>query len=74
MRYWLVHNPNRGAPNKQHITLDAARAEAERLAGLHPGESIYVLEVVGVAVTERPKVQWSAVVDDDAGPLDPTAG
>lgn len=42
--YWMVHNPRRGAPTKQHQTLMAAEQEAKRLAVANPGEAFVVLE------------------------------
>jgi hypothetical protein len=51
---FLVWNPEGRAPSRQHLSLDDARAEAERLAGRNPGSRFYVCAPVAVAMGERP--------------------
>lgn len=47
--FWLVWNPQGGSPTFKHPTFDSAKAEAERLAKLHPNQSFYVLGTCGLA-------------------------
>lgn len=53
--FWLVWRDNGGPPTVRHRTLDAAEAEAKRLAEHCPGERFFVLEAL-VAVTKPPTV------------------
>lgn len=43
-KFWIVWNPARGLPRKQHLNYFAALSEAMRLAGQHHGEEFLVLE------------------------------
>ena len=43
-QFWLVYNPLRNMPRRQHTHEGSAIREAERLARLHPGETFIVLE------------------------------
>lgn len=54
--FWLVWNPRGGAPTHQHPTLHQARAEAERLARMNPGQDFFVLATVGRA--KKVDVEW----------------
>lgn len=58
--FYVVWNPARGLPRYRHDTLDAAKAEAERLANKHPGEEFFVLDVRGRALRCNP-VEWADV-------------
>lgn len=43
-KFWLVWSPSgRTPPSVEHPTIAAANAEADRLAGLNPGHSFFVL-------------------------------
>lgn len=53
---FLVWNMSRGFPTCSHATMDAAIAEAERLAKRNPGESFNVMAPVGFAMVEKPAV------------------
>ncbi len=46
--FWLIWNPKRGNPSVRHVNEDIARAEAQRLANVAPGEHFYVLKAVSV--------------------------
>lgn len=46
-----------GVPTVRHSTIDKARAEAKRLAGLNPGVKFYVLASLGHMVKCDP-VLW----------------
>lgn len=61
-RYWMVHGPSRGPTSVQHSTLLDALAEAERLAGKHPGEAFYVLSAIAAFRTGTPPVEQLEVV------------
>lgn len=48
--YFVVYNPNSSKPPQvRHADFGAAKAEAERLAGIHAGERFYILQAVGYA-------------------------
>ena len=42
--FWLVWNPAGRNPQYRHVTEDAARKEAFRLAAANPGHDVIVLE------------------------------
>lgn len=42
-QYWCVWNEGGGSPTVRHPTFSTARAEAQRLARLHPGKRFAVL-------------------------------
>lgn len=58
--FWLVWQPETGAPTHRHPHENEARAEAARLARNNPGKAFFVLRVMAayqktdVAVTEFP--------------------
>ena len=47
--YYYVYRYQDRAPVVRHPTLEAAQAEAERLASQHPGAHIEILKAVGVS-------------------------
>lgn len=53
--FWLVWTSARGysSPSFRHPTEDAANTEAERLAGLNPGQEFYTVKVISRSVAER---------------------
>ena len=54
-KYWMVHNFDNGQkPKVKHKTQRAAEEEATRLAKLHPGHSIVVLEAIQIHRAETP--------------------
>ena len=56
--FWLVWNAQGArAPRYQHRTAESAGEEAERLAGLNPGESFYVLHATEVRRTAEAPVE-----------------
>ncbi len=55
--FWLVWNPVGGPPTYKHPSLESAKAEAERLARLYPGQSFFVLGTRGVA--RKVESAWS---------------
>ncbi len=54
--FWMVYNPQGGAPTYQHSSFQQAKAEAERLARMNPGQSFYVLQACGMA--RKVDVEW----------------
>ena len=61
--FYLVWNPgNLQAPKVRHQSEQEARAEAERLARLNPGQKFYVLQTV--AFCAKVDVRWS---DENSG-------
>ncbi len=50
--FWMVYNPKRSVPVIQHKTLEAATAEARRIAKLEPESSVFVLRAVCVVQAE----------------------
>lgn len=55
--FWMLWSPHGSAPTKKHETLAEAREEAERLMGLHPGRTFYVLQAVSRCRVKN--VEWS---------------
>jgi hypothetical protein len=59
-KFWMVYrlsgkNQARArVPRFKHPTLEAAKTEADRLAGLHPGIPFGIMELVGVACVAKP--------------------
>ena len=41
--FWMVWNEGNRAPTVKHPSVNAARAEAERLARLFPGQKFFLL-------------------------------
>lgn len=60
--FWMVWNPQGHAPTFQHITVESARAEAERLSRLNPGHRFYVLSALGHC--SYATVNWTEVDHD----------
>jgi hypothetical protein len=52
--FWMVWNPQRQPPRYRHASHDLARAEAERLARLSPGEVFVVLQAKYALRVKRP--------------------
>jgi hypothetical protein len=48
-RYWFVWAPTRNRPRQRHTSLNAALAEAERLAAMHPGVAFIAYEARSIA-------------------------
>lgn len=49
MKNYIVWSPERGLPTKTHGGIDAATAEASRLASKHPGVPFHVYSLIGTA-------------------------
>jgi hypothetical protein len=49
MKNYIIWSPERGLPTKTHAGLDAATAEASRLAAKHPSVPFHVYELLGTA-------------------------
>jgi hypothetical protein len=60
--FWMVWNDMGGAPTHKHVTPESARAEAERLARLHPGRRFHVLAALGHCSFNA--VNWTEVEKD----------
>jgi len=58
-QFFVVWNPAHGLPRHQHMTEEAAKNEAMRLASHNPGQDFYVLACVGKARRVDP-VEWKA--------------
>lgn len=48
--FWVVWNPQHGPPNVRHATEEEAKAEATRIAQLHPSHEIFVLQATSRTV------------------------
>lgn len=60
--FWLVWDPQGGAPTYQHPTFPQARSEAERLARMNPGRTFFVLASCGKA--KKTDVEWTDINTD----------
>jgi hypothetical protein len=49
-RFWMIWCPTGGIPTMKHPSAGVAKAEAARLAKVHPGKTFIVLEAIA-AVT-----------------------
>lgn len=56
-KFWMVWVQGADGPTKQHGAKQEAKQEAERLALLHPGCPVWLLESEGFARAREP-VQW----------------
>ncbi len=59
LKFWpcYVEGTNGGVHYK-HYNLHAARKEAERLARINPGKSVYLLECIGKCKVPLIQVEW----------------
>jgi hypothetical protein len=64
-QFWMVLGA--GTPNCQHLTLDSAKKEAERLARLNPGQAFTVLQSIATVV--KSDVKWEVHDDDGVIPF-----
>ena len=61
--FYIVWNPSGPTmPKARHDTPLLAKAEAKRLAGLHPGQRFYVLCSTGYA--EKIEISWTDMAED----------
>lgn len=44
--FWMVWNESHGMPTYKHNSLETAKREAERLAGLNPGDTFKILQFI----------------------------
>ncbi len=63
--FWLIWNERGGPPTVKHATKSEARAEAERLARMNPGQTFHLLQLVGTC--RRVDVEWS----NESDPFEP---
>lgn len=49
-RFYMVWNENREPPRVRHDSFEKAKAEADRIATIHPGDKVHILVSVGHAV------------------------
>lgn len=64
-KFWLIWNERHGPPTVKQLDRHGAKAEAERLAKLHRGETFHVLELLGsVTVSD---VHWDVADRNDDG-------
>lgn len=55
--FWLIWNEKGRVPTYKHATMASARAEAERLSRLQPGDTFHVLQCV--ASCRKIDVEWT---------------
>lgn len=61
--FWFVWNEQGHAPTHKHVTVESAKAEAERLARANPGERFTVLAALGTC--EFDAVKWTQINHDE---------
>ena len=55
--FWLIWNEKGRVPTYKHATMASARAEAERLSRLQPGDTFHVLQCM--ASCRKIDVEWT---------------
>jgi hypothetical protein len=58
-KFWMLWNPKGASPTRQHKSIEAAIAEAERLARRDPGQEFYVLEALRMCEVPELPVRWT---------------
>ena len=56
--YYVYNSADQGLPKVQHNTLESAKKEAERLAGLCPGKVFEILKCVAFSQTSKANTFW----------------
>lgn len=67
--YFYIFNSKREKPTTKHATLEKAKAEAERLARKHPGESFEILLAIGVSRCPESLTFWYDNITKSGKPL-----
>lgn len=57
--YVMRVGPGHPGPTKKHSTIQAARAESERLALLNPGDEFEILQYMGTTRTKHVHTEWA---------------
>ncbi len=68
--FWLVWNPEGRNPHYRHPTAKAAADEAERLAGMNPTKSFYVLHAIELRRTADAPVEATTLQPRPPDPFD----
>jgi hypothetical protein len=68
MKNYIIWSPERGLPTKTHGGLDAATAEASRLATKHPGVPFHVYELLGTC-SAHVDVRFKSATDAEPLPF-----
>ena len=58
-KFWMVWNPKGGRPTRQHESIEAAIAEAERLARCEPGQVFCVLGALRMCQAPELPIKWT---------------
>jgi hypothetical protein len=53
--YYYINSPGTGAPTVKHPTVEAAQAEAARLARKHPGRTFEILQAIALTSVTVPE-------------------
>jgi len=53
--YYYIHSPGTVAPTVKHPTVEAAQAEAARLARKHPGRTFEILQAIALTSVTLPE-------------------
>lgn len=61
--FWLVWNERRDIPTYKHLSAEAAKLEAHRLARQSPGDEFHVLCLIGTV--KRVDVEWIEPTPDN---------
>lgn len=66
-KFWMVWRPGGYVPTVRHTSEAQANKEAERIAGLAPGEEVFVLEAK--RVKKKISVETTELVEDTRLPF-----
>ena len=55
-KFWMILNKNGSRPTVEHNSLNSAEKEAERLAGLNPGQQFIILESLKYCEIKNPVI------------------
>lgn len=62
-RFYMIYVQNGASPTRQHLTMQEARLEAERLTHMNHGRKVYILQALSAASIMPAVPVWENVTD-----------